>query len=48
MSGEFGVVYKSTLKKRFNDKATETVAVKTLKGKIVIRSSADIILETQG
>ena len=35
LSGEFGIVYKSSLKTRFNENVTETVAVKTLKGIVV-------------
>ena len=31
-TGEFGIVYKGYLKRRFSDSASETVAVKTLKG----------------
>ena len=43
MSGEFGIVYKSLLKKRFNENVTETVAVKTLKGKIIIHNFRNAI-----
>lgn len=32
-AGEFGIVYKGLLKKGFNEGFSETVAVKTLKGK---------------
>ena len=34
LSGEFGIVYKALLKRSFAEGFTETVAVKTLKGKI--------------
>ena len=32
VSGEFGIVYKATLKRSFNDTICNTVAVKTLGG----------------
>lgn len=36
--GEFGIVYKGQLKEAFHKRATETVAVKTLKGMSVFPS----------
>ena len=39
-SGEFGIVYKSLLKISFQDPFSETVAVKTLKGKIIVMNIA--------
>ena len=34
LSGEFGIVYKGMLKRSFSEGYSETVAVKTLKGKL--------------
>ena len=45
MSGEFGIVYKSLLKKSFYENVTETVAVKTLKGKIIVRNLVLVLLQ---
>ena len=36
ISGEFGIVYKALLKKGFIEGYTETVAVKTLKGTLLV------------
>ncbi len=44
-SGEFGIVYKAQLKARFNERFTETVAVKTLKGFLQKELVTDLLKE---